>query len=225
MILNSNLVFESELLRQLPWLMHGFATQVSKNWPPAEYTNVKQIHSAFVVDANGGRGQLCQGDGLITSEPENVLGVRTADCVPILMADTRRRVVAAVHAGWRGTVAEITRVAVEQMKERHGTHPGDLVAAIGPSIEPCCFEVGPEVAREFERWLPGSSHRRYLDLVEVNRKQLRTAGVRAGQIDASAPCTVCRVELLHSFRRDKEHSGRMVSAIGIRPSSSLEAMG
>src|ERR1700754_3758813 len=95
---------QSSLFSDLPWLQHGFGSRHSENWLDS-YTNLKQIHSNKVVSADGRRGCLEQGDALITSDPGNWIGVRTADCVPILIADPEHRVVAAIHAGWRGTVA------------------------------------------------------------------------------------------------------------------------
>jgi hypothetical protein len=127
-----------------------------------------------------------------------------------LLVDERHRAVAAVHAGWRGTVTGIARRSVEGMREHFGSLPGDLHAAIGPGIGKCCYEVGPEVAAEF-----GLQGRARVDLTGANRRQLIDAGVTPERIYASNLCTMCRPEEFHSFRRDKEAAGRLYSFAGI----------
>jgi hypothetical protein len=106
---------------------------------------------------------LGEGDALLDNTPGSVVAIKTADCLPILLVDDRHRAVAAVHAGWRGTVAGIAQRAVEAMRAQFGSAPGDLRAAIGPGIGPCCYEVGPEVAAEF-----GRQGRAHVDLGEAN---------------------------------------------------------
>jgi len=148
-----------------------------------------------------------------------MLSVRTADCLPILMVDTRHRALAAVHAGWRGTVSGITTNTVQAMGTRFGTRPEDLRIAIGPGIGQCCFEVGSEVAVQFRKLFPERSdldRRTHLDLIEANRRQLGQLGVTAAQIGTLNLCTACHPDDFHSFRRDREAAGRMVSGIGIR---------
>ena len=115
---------------------------------------------------------LGEGDALLEDQPGSVVAVKTADCIPILLVDERRRAVAAVHAGWRGTAARIAADAVAAMGERFGTRPEDLHAAIGPGIGACCYEVGPEVAAQF-----GGQGRGHIDLTAANRRQLEEAGV------------------------------------------------
>jgi purine-nucleoside/S-methyl-5'-thioadenosine phosphorylase / adenosine deaminase len=202
-------LYSSTLLADLPWVIHGFGCRATHGWPP-RYTNLKQTHSDKVIVANGRRGCLEQGDALVTSEPGNLIGIRTADCVPILIADPEHRAVAAVHAGWRGTAAGIATKAIEKLTEEFGSRPAALLASIGPAIGPCCFEVGPEVGALFTTI--GSA----VDLRAANQAQLLEAGVAPERVDVSDLCTVCYGEgEFHSFRRDKESSGRMVSAIGI----------
>ena len=202
-------VLQSPLLAALPWLTHGFGVRSSENWIPA-YTNLKQIHSSKVIIVDGRRGNLGEGDALITSEAGNWIGIRTADCVPILIADPEHRVAAAIHAGWRGTVASIVTHVVERMTQEFRSNPGRLLVAIGPAIGPCCFEVGPEVAQQFH------SSARTIDLATANSQRLMDAGVASDHIDVMRLCTVCNGPgQFHSFRRDKEQSGRMVSAICI----------
>jgi len=154
-----------------------------------------------------------------------VVAVRTADCFPILLVDERRRAVAAVHAGWRGTAAGIAQRAVEAMRERFDTDAGDVHAAIGPGIGACCFEVGPEVAAEFGgavarahglRSVNVGNGKVHIDLAAENQRQLLEAGVTGERVYASNLCTKCLSGDFHSFRRDREAAGRLFSFAGIR---------
>lgn len=111
---------------------------------------MKQIHSAIVHRVDGPLQRSLPGDGMITSTPGLLLAIKTADCVPVLMADVRRRAVAAVHAGWRGTAARIVEKGVGEMRRHFGTLPCDLRAAIGPCVRRCCYVVGPELRERFE---------------------------------------------------------------------------
>ena len=204
-------IYVSSLLSDLTWLEHGFASRHAEGWP-GEYGRVSQIHSALVHISND-LSSSPQADALVTNNPGHWIGVRTADCVPILLADTRTHAVAAVHAGWRGTVANIVGAALEKMRETYGTEPGAVVAAIGPCIAECCFEVGPEVAEQFEPLLKFDEVPSHIDLVEANLRQLVSAGVQPEHIDVAELCTMCEEDEFHSYRRDRDESGRMVSAI------------
>ena len=166
-------------------------------------------------------GCLAEGDALITNRPGTTLSIRTADCLPILMADRKKRAVAAVHAGWRGATSGIVPKTVQAMADRFGTRPEDLVVAIGPGIGACCFEVGPEVAVQFQPWFPERddlSDRTKVDLVETISRQLRRNNVTVGHIVTTHLCTAdqSRADLFHSYRRDREQAGRMTSTIRIR---------
>lgn len=221
MILNPiDKLYQDEYLAQLDWLDHGFGTREAGLWlDGGQHAALDQIHSDIVVKADGARGRLGEGDALIADVAGLMVGVRTADCVPILMADERYRVVAAVHAGWRGTLARIAGRAVEAMRREYGTRPADLVAAIGPAIGVCCYEVGPDVAAAFSGSFPqldGRRERPHLDLEEANRRVLVDAGVPVERIRAAHLCTRCRPEDFHSYRRDGKLAGRMLSAIGVR---------
>jgi polyphenol oxidase len=195
----------------LDWLEHGFGTRLSPGWPAhARLATAKQVHynHVLVVKSEGKQGE---GDALISSEPGIGLEIRTADCLPILIADPKNRAVAAVHAGWRGVVCEVAAKAVEAMTQHFGTRPGDVVVAIGPGIGPCCFEVGPEVAVQF-----GFSGRTKVDLMQTACRQLRRNGVSEGHIFSSGLCTCCNAELFESYRRDREAAGRMTALIGAK---------
>lgn len=173
--------------------------------------SLKQIHSSTVHIADR-IGLIGEGDGLITNLPGIGVSVRTADCLPILLVDSRRRVVAAVHAGWRGTAAGIVSGTIREMSVRFGTDPEEILAAIGPGIGECCYEVGANVATQF-----GKNAGR-LDLAEINRRQLMSSGVDSAHIDLLGLCTFCDAVRFHSYRRDKEQAGRMVSYIRIAAS-------
>ncbi|MGA3016432.1 MAG: peptidoglycan editing factor PgeF [Bryobacteraceae bacterium] len=208
---DSRHIYRSSGLDALPWLIHGFGTRRAD--VPALFENLatlNQAHSDSCISADGRSGVLGQGDALLEDAPGAVIAVKTADCVPILLVDERNRAVAAVHAGWRGTVARIALRAVQAMSRRFSTNPRDLHAAIGPAIGCCCYEVGPEVAAQF-----GVQGRAHIDLVAASRAQLLESGVTADRIYASKLCTMCRPEEFHSFRRDHQAAGRLYSFAGI----------
>jgi YfiH family protein len=206
---DSRHVYRTATLDRLPWIDYGFGTRLSESWVPGPLAWVHQVHSDRSIDANGAAGCLGDADALITATPGVYVSIRTADCIPILLADERLRVVAAVHAGWRGSAERIAEKVVERMKLSYGSRPEDLVAAIGPGICGGCYEVGPEVA---ERFGVDATH---LDLAEANRKQLIEAGLDERRIAADAPCTACNPDWFFSWRRDRSRAGRMVSAIAI----------
>lgn len=147
-----------------------------------------------------------------------VAAVATADCVPILLVEPVRRWAAAVHAGWRGTVARVVIAAVS-VARRDGVDPKGLYAALGPSIGPCCYEVGEEVASAFiDKGLPlvrdSRRGRSFLDLRICNEVLLSSAGLPRERIRVFGPCTRCRSDLYHSYRADRERAGRQLSWIG-----------
>jgi YfiH family protein len=172
---------------------------------------------------------VLEGDGLITDVPGVMLGVGTADCVPVLVVDVAKRVVAAFHAGWRGTVARIVERGVAMMQEEYGSQATDLVAAVGPSIGPCCYTVGEEVWLEFGRQFsyakelfiraPDTGEIR-LNLWEANRRQLLDAGVPEAGIAMMGECTACACSqsgALRYFSHRTEHgiAGRMLNVVGV----------
>jgi polyphenol oxidase len=203
-------VFRVRSLNELPGLKHGFGTRLSANWPFYNHLAfTKQIHSDRVLRAES-EGLQGEGDALISNRPGLALTVRTADCLPILIADPKNRAVAAIHAGWRGVVSKIAPKTVEAMTREFGSRPSDLVVAIGPGIGPCCFEVGPEVAIQF-----GLSGRTKVDLVSTLCRQLGRNGIAPGQISTSGLCSYCDSQLFESYRRDREAAGRMIAMIGV----------
>ena len=206
------------LLSGQPGIAHGFGTRAEVR-PEGTLVTIKQIHSTRVIDAARLPGPQTEGDALISNRPDVAVGVRTADCFPILLADPVAGVVAAVHAGWRGTAGGIVIAAIEKMQELYQARPEDILAAIGPGIEQCCFEVGPEVAREFAQWdrrLYGATGKEMVDLAAANAQQLVDLGVPRRNIGHAGLCTHHRTDLFFSFRKERERAGRMVSWIGLR---------
>jgi YfiH family protein len=198
----------NEFRAAVPWVQHGFGT---RTWipEPRPVVAVRQIHSNQVLAVTQ-PGPAGEGDALITYIRDLTLSIRTADCYPILIADQRTRSVAAIHAGWRGTSSRIVVKTIAKMEQDFGTRPQDLHAAIGPGIGKCCYEVGEEVGRLF-----GLDCRGRIDLAKANREQLIESGVSAGQIYSAGRCTHCEGELFHSYRRDGDRAGRMISFIRI----------
>jgi YfiH family protein len=204
----------------IPWLEHGFGTRLSGDWLAGRrVASLIQTHSSKVWNFGELWGILGEGDALIGAEPEGLLGIRTADCVPVLAVDVKRRAVAAVHAGWRGIVGGIVEAAVGAMERELGSRREDLRVAVGPAIGECCYEVGPEVAERFagifEKW-GNLGKRRHVNLEEAVSRQLNGAGVAASNVYRSGLCTRCGAEEFWSFRREGEKAGRMWSAIGVR---------
>jgi hypothetical protein len=191
---------------------------------------IRQVHGAGVAVArrNGSRGwSLPEADIVLSDDPAVAIGVRVADCAPVLLADRTRFVVAAAHAGWRGTLQGVAETAVRQLTEEFGSRPEDLIAAIGPCLGPCCGEVGPEVVDSFrraghdseliDRWFAtGSTGRPHLDLWQANRDQLRRCGVPDEQIHVAELCTKSHAGLMHSYRAAGGRAGRMVGVIRAR---------
>jgi len=158
-------------------------------------------------------------DALITNLEDIVLTILTADCVPILLYDKEKKVVAAVHAGWKGTKADIVGKTVQKMKHVFGCEGKNIIAGIAPSIGACCYEVGEEVAKHFFH-LPESVRKKddkyMLDLPKINQHQLLKAGLTDKNIEMSAVCTACNVTHYFSYRKEKGCSGRFMSMIGLK---------
>lgn len=190
---------------------------------------VRQVHgrTVFVVRPGEPLTSVPDADGIVSTDPDRVISIRVADCVPILIADRRGRAVAAVHAGWRGTAAGITGAAVEALASL-GVPASDLVAAVGPSIGPCCYQVDVTVRHAFEsahasEWFApdGPDHWR-LNLAEANRYQLIAGGLAETSVSVAGECTSHRADDWFSYRRDGSGTGRMVAAIRLRPAELRE---
>lgn len=209
------------------------AASASVGVPLDRVMRVRQVHGRVVrvirdgATPVGSYAERPDGDAIVSDVPGLALTVLVADCVPVLLVDPRRGIAAAVHAGWRGTAAGIVGASVDVMREL-GARPEDLVAAIGPSIRPCCYEVGDELvdafrreghgAPEIDRWFSrvaiddGRMSLR-LDVAQANREQLGAAGVAAANIFDCGLCTKTLRETFDSFRADGERAGRMAAMI------------
>ena len=182
---------------------------------PAQLRLVKQVHGRDVVRAPA----AADADAVwCSAEDDVVVGVLTADCVPILLADREAGVACAIHSGWRGTVANIAAAAVEALVRDASAAPGRMVAAIGPCIEVGAFEVGDEVAVQFDdAFVDRSRAKPHIDLVGVIRQQLEAAGLQPQNVDRVGGCTHANADRWFSYRRDGAGIGQMLSFIRPEP--------
>ena len=206
----------SALLAEIPGISHAFGSRGEPvpepflaAWP-AEFPTSKQVHGVRIVEARAAREDLGECDGIVSFTAGQPIAVTSADCVPMLAARRDGRAVAALHAGWRGTLAGASGELVRELARR-GEDPSRWSAAVGPAIGPCCYEVSLELARDFAReFAPmGESFavpaERRLDLPAINARQLREAGI--GDVELVRACTRCACDvdgtpLYASFRRE-----------------------
>jgi YfiH family protein len=191
----------------------------------------RQVHGPAIARVRAGDSAevvaRLEADGLCSDVPGVVLGMFVADCIPALLADPRTGAFAAVHAGWRGTVAGVLPAAVRALAAEFGARPGELRIALGPAIGPCCFEVGDEVVAAFGALFPdarargvvlpaprGAPEKSHVDLKAANRLLLERAGVAPEAIDAGPECTHCDRARFFSFRRDGSSTGQQMGLIG-----------
>lgn len=197
---------------------------LSCQWDAERYIFARQTHSdhVAVVTSENRSATFPDTDALITNEPGLFVCIQTADCVPILLFDPQKKVVAAIHAGWRGTVSKIAKKAVQQMIQTFGCDPVNIMAGIGPSIHIHAYEVGREVAEAVEANFTNSSAllkpslnegKAYFDLWEANQTVLMESGLREENIEVMGLCTFEHADLFYSARRQGMDTGRMVSGI------------
>jgi YfiH family protein len=223
-------------LGEIPGLVHGFERRAGPGETPAASRErvsaalsaagrllfLQQVHGSTVVRAPW--DGTPPADAALASRPGLLLGIVTADCLPVVLVDPLRRAVAAAHAGWRGTAAGVVTRAVEALVAA-GSRPQDLLTATGPGIGPCCYEVGEELQEAFGPagdgfFHPGPRGRPHLDLRAANAHQLQAAGIAASRIHHVPDCTSCRADLYYSYRRDGPGTGRMITFVGFRAPSS-----
>jgi polyphenol oxidase len=195
------------------WQVHGADVRLIKSHDEAK-------------PAEDARGDTIYCDAIMSNAPGVLAGVKTADCVPILVCDPKTGGFAAVHAGWRGTLATIATKALGRMSSEYGTSSRDVCVAIGPAAGACCYEVGTEVIDGFRNTFPAqdlfidtSADHACINLLEANRAQLVSAGVDPDRINIAPLCTMCRTDLFFSYRREKSvqgRVGRLMSIIGRR---------
>lgn len=208
----------SPLLQSIPGVMHSFGTRSDPDPPIPGLITVKQVHGTYLyfVEEHW-RIEKPGYDILMTSESGTTIGVKTADCLPILIVEPEKKIVAAAHAGWRGTAEGVVTKAVSEIVRRGGKAE-NLSVALGPCIGRNCYEVEQDVVASFkdypdrENYFRRKSEEKWLlDLQEANRLQLITATIRPEKIDTIDLCTHCRPDLFHSWRRDGQTAGRMVN--------------
>lgn len=190
-------------------------------YQPEALQVTKHVHGTAVWRVGEPAPEPPEFDGLVTSDVGPVLGAFAADCVPIVLADAHARVIGACHAGWRGTVAGVARNVVDRMVEL-GAKAENIRAALGPSIGPCCFEVGDEVVAEFVARFGGLSglvvagpNKNHISLRVANRAILEEAGLAPSHLDDNPPCTRCNPERFFSYRRDGLAGGVHMGFIGL----------
>jgi YfiH family protein len=195
---------------------------------PDRLRRLRQVHGAAVAVAEPESDSLPDADIIISTRPGVAIAVQAADCVPVLIADRRILAVAAGHAGWRGLAARVPIETVTALTRTFGSRPEDLLAAVGPAIGPCCYEVGEDVrdamARacaglDLPRWFtPADKRGKWLfDIWGAARAQLEASGVRPDQIFGADLCTASHPEAFCSYRRDGPPAGRMAAVIKPRP--------
>jgi len=193
-----------------------------RRWTCAEQTHGVDVAAVAEADAGAGRvsraDALQSKDALVTNAPGVMLNAFYADCVPIWFVDPARRAVGIAHAGWRGAVRDVAGETVRAMRRLYGSEPAELLAAIGPSIRGCCYEVDDGVARyipqDSESIKASSSPGRYmLDLAIFNRQKLTEAGILPNRIELTQYCTSCRTDLFFSHRKENGRTGRMTAWI------------
>jgi hypothetical protein len=201
--------------------------RVAENWARLEaatclrFARVRQVHGARAVLARAPGPPADEADAVLSLAPGVAACVSVADCVPVLLADPETGAVAAVHAGWRGTVARAAAEAVRALAAEAGVPAARLLASVGPSIGPCCYEVSAELAARFAEDIGSSVVRGgpapRLDLWAANVAVLRAAGVPADRVEVLGRCTACERDLFFSHRRDAGKTGRQMAFIAPRP--------
>ncbi|NWF36500.1 peptidoglycan editing factor PgeF [Mariprofundus sp. KV] len=182
-----------------------------------------------VIQVHGNTSYRCSGPGqmhrqeadiLISRDPGTALAVRTADCLPVLLADPQNGIIAAVHAGWRGTAAGVVCRAVEEMVTL-GAAQEHIIASLGPCIGPCCFKIGRDAADQLAASCAGADNcigdqpELHADLQAINRLQLLQSGVSAQRVEIFSDCTACDPERFYSYRRDGKNSGRHLGVVAL----------
>lgn len=228
-------IFHSRLVQALPNVTCAFVGRVDVPRPspidllkylhpaardPSRVVTAHQIHSnrCLLVDADvNPRERIGDGDALVTTRRDVVLGICTADCMPIIAVDAEVGVLGVVHAGWRGTLSGVLTRTLSCMITRCRARADRIIVVVGPGARRCCYSVGDEVTEQFGRSLPSdlgeitrsSGGRTFLDLVEANRLLALHAGVVAGHFETIDICSICQSDRCHSYRREGSAAGRM----------------
>lgn len=233
---NNHGIYESSLLTSIA-IRHGYSAKSHGDtrdqavlddvlgrggWNPGQFVGAEQVHGNGIAQVDQLQPEVHAVDGLVTGKSGLVLGVKTADCVPLLLADPDAHIVAAVHAGWRGTIAEIAMKAVDAMVAQ-GAKPGAIRVSIGPHIGVCCYSVSADRAARFIEYfgdqsgiVTKTSDTWHLDLGKANAYMLTKTGVHPENIEVNELCTSCQSDKFYSYRKHKDNGfGEMVSFIGV----------
>lgn len=190
---------------------------------PDKLVLLKQVHSANIclVSESHQPGTATAADGMICATPGMVLGILTADCVPVFFSDEKKCVVGIAHAGWRGIHHGIVRKMVQAFKQNFMSNTEDILVAFGPAARKCCYEVGDEFSEIFPDFysaskVPSRSHKGHMDLIAAITYELQTEGIRADQITDSGQCTYCQNDEYYSYRADSGTKERILSVISLK---------
>lgn len=184
-----------------------------------------QTHEAVVfeaLDSDRGKGAFCRDetlndiDALVTKERNLALTVLTADCNSLFLYDKKNRSIGLAHLGWRGLAKGLHLAVIQRMKNLYNSNPQDLVAALGPGIRSCCYEVGDPLTRYFKKYLFKKNNKDYLDLPDFLKGQLKENGILEKNITDCLLCTSCKNEELFSFRKEGEQADRIMSVIALK---------
>lgn len=179
---------------------------------------VNQIHgkNLRIIDETA-NNEILEYDGLITNNSGKALVTCYADCVPLLFFDSMKKVIASVHSGWKGTIAEIGKNTIKIMEEKYNSNPKDILVSIGPSIGVCCFEVSKDVWEKFNNKFPTSTTKENkVDLWKANKEQLINAGIKESNIEISEICTCCNKNKFYSYRSGDKEKGRFAAYIMLK---------
>lgn len=226
-----NEFFTIPRLEQIAYLVHGFGTAERKETDfrkslegkDFRILHLKQVHSNIVHFVDKIPDENLRGDAVVTALPHLLLVIKTADCLPVLMAEESKRIIAAVHCGWRGTQKKVIQRTIKGMESHYGCQPSSLLVAFGPCIGPDCYEVGEDVRRSYEkaglaseifRNHPSREGKYFLDLRKATRLQLLSLGVKKENLYGIDSCSHC-CDFLPSYRRDGKSKTRMESFIGM----------
>lgn len=223
--------FTVSRLAKIPRLVHGFGREnlkkkdlkMGSEWRDFRHLTLKQTHSDIIRVIERYPEKKLEGDAMLTDCPQILLIITTADCLPVIMVDEEKMVIAAIHCGWRGTYKKIIQQAVQRLKDIYDSDLSSLLVAMGPCIGQGCYEVGEDVKQNFYeeglstedfRSHPRHRGKYFFDLRSANRSQLFALGVKKKNIFSLDICTHCEKDLI-SFRRNREREGRMLNFIGI----------
>ena len=219
-------------LERIPFLFHGFGTidwneddlKSNPRWRDFRLVTLKQVHSDIVRIVEQETSSDLRGDAMITAQPFLFLAIKSADCLPVFVVDEEKRVIAACHCGWRGTLKRVVQQVIKGLRDHYRCSIPSLRVGMGPCIAAECYEVGEEVSRDFRNEglsldsfqpHPDREEKYFFDLRQANVSQLVELGVQESNIHSLNACTHCQSRFA-SYRRDGQQAGRMLSFIGMR---------